>query len=197
MLKLNVNGQSFVVESYTRSPIAQINFHSPITVGKQPPSQYLPGLLNSRQIQRLAVQLGLNNDCKYECEMTSFEPVYETFHESEDLRMAKFYDFRIGLGNGVVGCEHVDIELYPVRPGFFAGSLKSKVWFIIEGQDTKALSPPWSLILEYYDQSSQQWLPLFNGWELRVDDDVNSQPLNLDGMVKGAQIVTPLTAISI
>lgn len=197
MLKLNVNGQSFVVNSYTRSPLAQINLSSPITIGAKSPVQYLSGLLNSKQTQKLSVHLGVHSDCEYECEMTSFEPVYETFHESEDLRVAKFYDFRVGLGKGIVGCEQVDIELHPVRPGFFTGNLKSKVWFLIEGQDAHALTPPWSLVLEYYDRESQQFSPLFNGWELRVDDDVNSQPLSLDGTVKGAQIVTPLSAILI
>lgn len=196
MLKLNVNGQSFVVDGYTRSSIAQINFSSPLTTGEKSPV-CLASLLNSKQTHRLAVHLSISNDCRYECEMTSFEPVYETFHASEDFKVAKFYDFSVGLGHGVVGCEQVDIELHPVRPGFFTGSLKSKVWFLIENQDTSSLTPPWSLVLEHYDQKSQKWSPLFNGWELRVDDDVNSQPLSLDGTVKGAQIVTPLTAILI
>lgn len=199
MLKLNVNGQSFVVDGYTRSPIAQINFHSPLTIamGVQSPLRFLSNLLNSKQTQKLAIHLDINVDCKYECEMTSFEPVYETIHTSEDVRVAKFYDFLIGFGNHALGCEHIDIELHPVRTGFYAGALKSKVWFLSDDQDINSLTPPWSLNLRYHDPLLKQWVPLLDGWELQVTDNVNSQPVSLFGKTRGVQIVTPLAAILI
>ncbi len=94
-----------------------------------------------------------------------------------------------------VSAVHTDIELHPVRRGFFTGVLKGKVWFVLDGQDINALNPPWPVALEYYDRPGEQWVKLLEGWDLRVDDGVKSQPIVFDGHLKGAQIVTPLTAI--
>lgn len=196
MLKLNIRDQSFVVDGYTRGPVGQIVFNSMLLSGTYASLQdTMSALMHSNHMQKLILHIDVTGACAYQCSMTCFEPIYETIEDINSGQLLHHCDFKVSFGNQALACESIEIELNPLRKECYVGTLKGNVWFLHHDQDIQSLTPPWNLILEYYDRAASQWHRVFTGWELWAGNDINSHSANICDNIKGAQFITPLTAI--